>query len=73
MTIISAETRTAPRRSSSASGYVVRDGIVRLTGKSESARTMPVHKLSKLMHKNPVPTALVEEFVQSYRELDSYK
>ena len=73
MTIISAETRTTPRRSTSASGYVVRDGIVRLTGKSESPRTMPVRKLSKMVHGNPVPTALVQEFVQLYKELDSYK
>jgi phenylalanine ammonia-lyase len=73
MTIISSEIRTTPRRSSSASNYVIRDGIVRLTAKSESPRTMPVRKLSKLVHKNPVPTALVEEFVQSCRELDSYK
>jgi hypothetical protein len=72
MTIISAETKTSPRRSLSASGYVVRDGIVRLTGKPGEVRT-PMLKAPKLMHRKPVPTALVAEFIQSFKELDSYK
>ena len=72
MTIISAETKTSPRRSLSASGYVVRDGIFKLTGKPGEVRT-PILKAPKLMHRKPVPTALVEEFIQSFKELDSYK
>lgn len=72
MTIISAEIKTSHRRSSSASGYVLRDGFVRLTGKPGEVRT-PILKVPKSMHKKPVPTALVEEFIQSFKELDSYK
>jgi phenylalanine ammonia-lyase len=72
MTIISAETKNSPRRSSSASRYVVRDGIVRLTGKPGEIRT-PVLKAPNLMHRKPVPTVLVEDFIQSFKELDSYK
>jgi phenylalanine ammonia-lyase len=70
---ITVETKTIPRRSSSASGYVVGDRIVWLTGKPEEVRTSPIRKFSKSMHKKPVPTALVEEFIQSFKELDSYK
>ncbi|KIM40278.1 hypothetical protein M413DRAFT_446453 [Hebeloma cylindrosporum] len=73
MTIISAETKTSPRRSSSASGYVLRDGIVRLTGRPGEVRTIPIAKGSKSTPRKPVPTALVEEFIQSFKELDSYK
>ncbi|KIM40304.1 hypothetical protein M413DRAFT_446481 [Hebeloma cylindrosporum] len=73
MTIISAETKISPRRSSSASGYVVGDRVIWLTGKPEEVRTSPIRKLSNFTHKKPVPTALVAEFIQSFKELDSYK
>lgn len=70
---LTVQTKTVPRRSSSASGYVVGDRIVWFTGKQEEVRTSPIRKFSKLVHKKPVPTALVEEFIQSFKELDSYK
>lgn len=70
---LTVETKLSPRRSSSASGYVVGDRIVWLTGKPEEVRTSPIRKVSKMMPRKPVPTALVEEFIQSFKELDSYK
>ncbi|KAF8911465.1 L-Aspartase-like protein [Gymnopilus junonius] len=78
MTFISSETQTTPRRSSTASGYVVRDGVVRLTTvKDEDStsvpRSIPVRSMSKLLQKRPQSTALVDEFIQSFRELESYK
>ena len=73
MTVITVETKTSPRRSSSASGYVVGDRIVWFTGKPEEVRTSPIRKVSKLMPRKPVPTTLVEEFIHSFKELDSYR
>ncbi|PPR02130.1 hypothetical protein CVT26_008821, partial [Gymnopilus dilepis] len=78
MTFISSETRTLPRRTSSASDYVVRDGIVMLAGsKAEDAssvpRPIPVRQMSKLVQRRPQSTALVDEFIRSFKELESYK
>lgn len=76
MALIPSETRTIPRRSSSASGYLIREGVVRITAKPDETtvpRTIPTRSLSKLVQRRPQPTALVEEFIQSFKELEGYK
>ncbi|KAF8967957.1 L-Aspartase-like protein [Flammula alnicola] len=75
MTIISAETKNPARKSSSASTTVVRETsfVTKVTAKEETTPTRTVRSLSKLLPRKPLSTALVEEFIQSYQELDSYK
>ncbi|PPQ62931.1 hypothetical protein CVT24_006171 [Panaeolus cyanescens] len=78
MTLISSETRNTPRRSSSASlsGFVIRDGKVLLASSKtdhEPARPIPARRASKIIHPRPRTTALVEEFVRSFKELEEYK
>ncbi|KAF8161270.1 L-Aspartase-like protein [Crassisporium funariophilum] len=75
MTIISSETKTAPRRSSSASGYILRDGMVKLLAKpdSESIRPVPVRSSSKLIPRRTKATALVQDFIRSFKDLEEYK
>ncbi|KAF4621343.1 hypothetical protein D9613_000844 [Agrocybe pediades] len=86
MTFISSETRTTPRRSSSASisGYVQTNGVVRLTIKPDEKPTSPLSPLSPrankarslsilLAQRKPQGTNLVDEFIQSFKELENYK
>ncbi|PPQ88445.1 hypothetical protein CVT25_011571 [Psilocybe cyanescens] len=80
MTIIatsSSETRTAPRKLSTTTDYLPREGLVRFKAEEptspSSPRSIPTRNFSKFVQRRPQPTALVEEFIQSFKELEAYK
>lgn len=75
MTVIS-ESRVKPRRSSSAAAYIVRDGVVRLSSKPETdvtPRPATSRRTSLRAPSQPESTALVAEFIKSFKELEQYK
>jgi hypothetical protein len=74
MTLISAESKTRTRGSSSASltTFTLRGDIL----KAEDivpVRAMPTRSYSKLITKKPASSNLVEEFINTQKELESYK
>ncbi|KDR75707.1 hypothetical protein GALMADRAFT_211171 [Galerina marginata CBS 339.88] len=73
MTILSSETKTTHRRASSASGYVIYEGVVQLNNTPSTPRPPPTRSLSKLVQRQPQGTALVTEFIQTFKELEAYK
>ena len=79
MTIISAETlnRTIPRRNSSVSGGTLardaKDSIARLTTLTDEPRPIPTRSASRLLARRPQASNLVEEFIQSCKDLEAYK
>ncbi|KAJ3506668.1 hypothetical protein NLJ89_g6742 [Agrocybe chaxingu] len=79
MTVISAETRAVPRRSSSVSGTLIhdiRDGVVKLTAKPDDAiinHPVQTRSSTRTLPRRQHATSLVEEFIQSFKELESYR
>ena len=74
MTLISAENKTRTRGSSSASlTSFTRRGDILKAEDVISVRAMPTRSYSKLITKKPASSNLVEEFINTQKELESYK
>ncbi len=80
MTIIATENRTTRKSSlipnEQALVRDVKDGIVRLAAHPDEAihsRPVPTRSSSRLIPRWPQQTPLVDEFIQSTKELDAYK
>lgn len=78
MTIISTAPE-APHKLSTAPEFLIRDNHTRSAFKVEeptspiSPRSVPTRSFSKFIQRRPQPTALVEEFIQSFKDLQAYK
>lgn len=80
MTIITTENRTTRKSSlipnEQALVRDIKDGIVRLAARPDEAihsRPVPTRSSSRLIFRWPQQTSLVDEFIQSTKELEAYK